>query len=151
MGLIKHIATIFHELGSSGFEWWDAIYRTGAMLIQELCPDTWLASRYSHIITISHTLSFRKLSTLSSLCSIWVGISSIWLNKSIINIWNVINLLSVYMRTHSSKLDNGDYFFIMEKTSFICSLCQNKFATKFNLMRQIKSHHAITEDIGENV
>ena len=49
------------------------------------------------------------------------------------------------MRTHSSKLDNGDNFFIMEKTSVNCSLCQNKFATKFNLMRHIKSHHEITE------
>ena len=43
------------------------------MLIQGLCLDTWLASRYSHIITISHTLSFRKLSTMSSLCSICRG------------------------------------------------------------------------------
>ena len=35
-----HITTIFHALGSWGFEWRDAIYKTGAMLIQELCLDT---------------------------------------------------------------------------------------------------------------
>ena len=113
-----HITTIFHELGSSGFEWQDAIYKTGAMLIQELCPDTWLDSRYSHIITISHTLSFRKLSIMSSLCSICGG--------------HLKNLTKhIYFETFNKSHDLRSHKQAQHREQIPCQLCDQKTPINF--------------------
>ena len=58
--------------------------------------------------------------------------------------------LKNHMLTHSENVGNGDNFFLMEKTSFKCSLCPSKFSRRDSLMRHVNSHHKITEDIGEN-